>query len=372
MHRNVFGMLKIQNPSRLNPRVIPHRTPRRRRPFSRFTCGVTGVALALGVMGIGACQPASLVVGLVPNVQELTESPVAGDQRASDKVALLDITGVIINADRPGLLVDGRNPVADLTEQLNRARDDRRVKAVVLRINSPGGGVTASDAMYRELMRFREQTGKPVVAVLMDVAASGGYYVACGTDRIVAYPTSVTGSVGVLIQLVSVKPALDKLGVQAVTLTSGDLKAAGSPLTELTQAQQASLQRLVDQFYERFTAVVRQRPGLAADDHPQMQAVLDGRVVSGTDAVAVGLADELGDVHDAFAAARVLAGSERAKLVRYHRPLQYVASPYSHANPGTTPSRGTQINLAQINLGSTGLGPHATAGFYYLWQPAGP
>jgi len=218
------------------------------------------------------------------------------------------------------------------------------------------------------------------VALLADVAASGGYYVACATDHIVAYPTSVTGSVGVLLQTVSVKPALGRIGVQAEAFTSGPNKDVGSPLSQLTDEQRGVLRGLVDDFYGRFVAVVREaRPQLAEDRFAQ---ATDGRVMSGEKAVEWGLADEVGDLDIAVAQAQALAGIDAADLVTYHRPYVYVGSPYaaaSLATPMALPAApaaagwngaGTQINLAQINLTQSILG--LNVGFYYLWDPTSP
>src|SRR5690606_11863515 len=183
-----------------------------------------------------------------------------------DRVALIDVSGMIINASPRGLLYQGENPVSLLHEQLQEARCDSRVKSVVLRINSPGGTVTASDAMYRQIKRFREETGKPVVALMMDVAASGGYYVACASDEIVAYPTTITGSIGVILQTISVKPALDRIGIHAEALTTGPNKDAASPLSTLTDVHRAVLIAMVDDFFQRFVATVREnRPNIPQD-----------------------------------------------------------------------------------------------------------
>src|SRR5262245_21916558 len=118
-----------------------------------------------------------------------------------DKIAIIEVSGLIMNARSSGLLGGGDNPVSLFRERLNAAAEDKRVKAVVLRINSPGGAVTASDIMYRDLLKFREKTGKPVIACLMDVAASGGFYVAMGCDWVIAHPTTVTGSIGVIMNM---------------------------------------------------------------------------------------------------------------------------------------------------------------------------
>ncbi|MEM6457778.1 MAG: signal peptide peptidase SppA [Planctomycetota bacterium] len=324
------------------------------------------VLVALLGLGLAGCKAPAIVIGLAPSLQELQESTVEADGRTSNKIALIDVSGVLFNADRPGLLTPGPNPVAQLHEQLNRAADDDRVKAIVLRVNSPGGGVTASDLMYRQVQRFKQTTDKPVVVCLMDVAASGGYYLACSGDHLVAHPSTVTGSIGVIAQLVSLKPALDRLGITATTLTSGPNKAAGSPLDTLTEDQQAVLQTLVDTFYDDFKTIVREaRPNVAEADWDK---VTDGRVVTGRDALKLGLVDALGDLYTAWDTAKSLANIDRAKLVRYHSALRRVTSPYAAA-PQANASQTTQINLAQFNL-NAGLDANFPVGFYYLWSPA--
>jgi protease-4 len=323
--------------------------------------------LACGLAG--GCGPMIMAVGVEPGSQQLTTTVVESDGLfVSDRVAIIEVSGLIHHGRSPGLLSEGRNPVSDLTEALAAARDDGRVKAVILRINSPGGTVTASDAMYREVLRFKQQSGKPVVALMLDVAASGGYYLACASDRIVAYPTTVTGSIGVIVQTLSLKPALDRIGIQAESITSGPNKDTGSPLSVLTAGQRQVLRTLVEDYYQRFLTVVRtHRPGIPAD---KFAFVTDGRVVSGTQAAELGLVDQVGDLEDAYALARSLAHLAHAKLVVYHRPLEYVGSPYARSGVAGAAAGGTQINIAQFNLPD--IGPWNTAGFYYLWEPAAP
>ena len=151
------------------------------------------------------------------------------DLQGHDKIALIDVEGMIVNAPTGNLFTAGDNPVSLFRERLDAAAQDRRVKAVVLHINSPGGAVTASDVMYRELVNFREETGKPVVACLMDVAASGGYYLALGCDRIYAHPTTVTGSIGVIMNLYNAHGLLQFVGVKGEAIKSGRNKDLGSP-----------------------------------------------------------------------------------------------------------------------------------------------
>ncbi len=324
--------------------------------------------LAIAVLSLcqGGCGPLTFTIGGSPRDQRLTYTVVEPDGRlGSDRVAIVDVTGLIINAAKPALLRQGDNPVSLLHEKLAQARRDPKVKAVILRLNTPGGTVTASDAMYREVLRFKQQTDKPVVVLMMDVAASGGYYLACAGDRIVAYPTAITGSVGVILQTISVKPALDRIGIRAEAMTSGPNKDAGSLFSVLTDEHRAVLQGLVDDFYQRFRTVVRDaRPQIPEG---QFERVADGRVVSGEQAVELGMVDQVGDLHDAFELARQLAGIARADLVLYHRPASYVGSPYAL---GPLLPAGTQINVAQFNFPEMSAG--SSIGFYYLWQPQVP
>ena len=328
-----------------------------------LSCTLCTLALA-----VGACGPITFVVGQAPGDRRLTTTIVEKDARRTvNRVAIIDISGLIYNYSKPGLLRQGENPVSLLHEKLEEARRDRHVKAVIVRINSPGGTVTASDAAYRQIRRFKERSNKPVVALMMDVTASGGYYVACAADHMVAYPTAITGSIGVIVQTISLQPALAKLGITAEAITSGPNKEAGSMFSTLTQQQRAVFQELVDDFYARFVQVVRQaRPDIAAE---RFAEVSDGRILSGDEAVKVGLVDQVGDLYDALDHAKQLAGITAANLVLYHRPLEYVGSPYAAA-PGTGGRGTTQINLAQVNIADTFAG--SSVGFFYLWPGYAP
>lgn len=342
------------------------RNPSARKPWSP----PGPIALLLLLLSLGGCTPNQIVIDLAPTSDELDQTVVVDDGRwFSDRVALIDVSGLIVNSGQPRLIGAGPNPVSLLHEQLEKAAADRGVKAVVLRLNTPGGTVTASDAMYREVQRFKRRTGKPVVALMMDTATSGGYYLACAADTIVTYPTSVTGSIGVIVQTFSFKPAMSRLGIQSEALTSGENKDAGSYFSTMTDEHRAILQGLVDDFYQRFVNVVREhRPDIPDQ---RFDEVIDGRVMSGERAVALGLADRAGDIYDAFAEARALAEIERADLVRYHRPRAAAGSPYARAPLADHGPSSTQINLLQLNVEHL-PGLDAPVGIYYLWQPDAP
>jgi protease-4 len=302
------------------------------------------------------------VVEAVPAEDELTETEVfrdVGARKSGAKFVLVDVNGLIIDQERPGLLRRGENPVSRFTESLRKAADDSRVRGLIVRINSPGGGVTATDVMYRELVRFKETTDRPVVVLMADVAASGGYYLACGGDEIVAHPTSITGSIGVIVQTFNFSEGMRKIGIEADAITSGPNKSMGSPFEPMPPEHRALLQGLVDEFYESFVAlVVERRPQLASAD---MKWIMDGRVITGRRAAEVGAVDCVGGLDIAYERVKARAGVVQARLVKYHRPIEYVGSAYSAA-----PAAGTQFNLLQLNLAGLDL---EQPGFYYLWDP---
>jgi len=316
---------------------------------------------AVLILPAGCGQDVGWLIKPVPTDESLRQTVVRSDPGilVSDKIALIDVDGVLLN-QRKGLLTSGDNPVSLFVEKLDKAQADRNVKAVVLRINSPGGGVTASDIMYERLLRFRREKGVPVIAALEDVAASGGYYVACGADVIVAQPTTVTGSIGVIMQLFSLSGTMKMLRIDARAITSGPHKDMASPFKPLDAADTAILRGIVDEFYGRFLAVVgKSRTKLSAE---RIRALADGRVYTGRQALDNGLVDKLGYVDDAIALAKKACGARRVKVVMYHRPMGYRANVYSAS---AVPAAGSQINL--INISAAGLLASVQPQFLYLW-----
>lgn len=325
------------------------------------------ILLLLAMLVLSGCTRMRFVFDAVPAADEMTESVVLHDARPGrDKIAMIDVTGLIVDARRPGLISPGENPVADFVESLRHAERDRRVRGVLVRINSPGGTVTASDVMHRELNHFREKTDKPVVILMSDVAASGGYYLACAGDEIIAHPTTVTGSIGVIMQTFNFADGMNRIGIRADAIVSGEMKAAGSPFQPMRQEHRELLQNMVNEFYDNFhNVVITNRTGL---DEDALQWITDGRVVTGRQAAEVGLIDRTGDLHDAFERAKHHAGIDRGRLVKYHRRLEHVGSAYA-ATPAPTPmaQNQTQVNLLQLNVQG---GPFFDQpGFYYLWDP---
>ena len=310
-------------------------------------------ALVSLLLLLSGCSVVSL--DLTPRVQPLRETTLEGKGR--DKVLLLDLAGVL--AEEPIFTLEGRPQVpllARVREEIEKAEQDERVRALVLRINSPGGTVTASDILYHEIRRFKARRQVPVVASILDVGASGGYYVALAADRILAHPTTVTGSIGVLMLTVNASGLLEKIGVSASYVKSGQYKDMGSPFRGPSPEERALFQELIDRLYERFVSIVARERRL---DEARVRAFADGRVYTAAQALSLGLVDRIGYLEDAVTLAKETAGLAEARVVAYHRPRQYRATIYSAAD--APPASGSVTDLARLLLS----GPR----FLYLWWP---
>ncbi len=344
-----------------------------------------GVLVALVLVLCGGCAPGGFLITPVKVDRSLEEFVVARESRLADrKVALIDVDGLLANRRSSSLLAgSGENPVSLLREKLDKAAADERVRAVVLRINSPGGGVTASDLMHAELLRFRAQTRKPVISSVLDVGASGAYYLACASDRIIATPTSVIGSIGVIMIAPDLSGVMRKLGIGANVIKSGPMKDAGSPLREMSASERAYFQAMIAAMYERFLdVVVAGRPALT---RAQLAPLADGRVYLAPEALRLGLIDEIGGLDAALLAAKRAAGLERSAVVvvQYARPLSHRPNVYAQAadlpletvvadrDPAAGVPAGGAI-AAPVNLIHLGLPEWLTdpsPQFLYLWAP---
>ena len=308
--------------------------------------------------------PAAFALGCITvnlpsgQIEPLAETVIDGSGDA--KVLMLEVDGVITEtsnvADFFGTVSEGM--VGRVREELDTARADDQVKAVVLRINSPGGTVTGSDLLYDEIQRFKQERKVPVVAQLMGTAASGGYYVALAADEIHAERTTVTGSIGVIFSGVNVAGLLEKLGIENQTITSGGFKDAGSILRRMRPEERAQLQSVIDDLYARFVEVVQAgRTKLTAD---QIRALADGRIFSAVQAKHAGLVDEIGSLDSSVRRARELAGLSSASVITYHRPREYTNNYYTRA------PRQTRDAILDLWPGELPLqGP----AFLYLWAP---
>jgi len=316
---------------------------------------------------LSGCGPTAYKITPIPASEELAETTVRRDPGILlPKIALVDIEGLIVNARESSLLGAGENPTALAVEKLRKAATDPWVKAVVLRINSPGGSVTASDIIYHEVARLRNGAdgypGKPVIAQILDVGASGGYYVACAANEIRAEPTSVTGSIGVIMLKFDVSGLFEKVGVDTNVVKSGPLKDAGSPFRPMEPREREMFQHLIDQFYEGFVAVVAaSRADLKIE---RVKELANGAIYSGLDARELGLIDGLGSLDEALDRAKQIAGVDAARVVMYHRPVGYRGSIYSRI---PDPQVERQANpLIDLRLPEAFV---SQGHFMYLWQP---
>ena len=301
-----------------------------------------------------------LSIDLTPRVRPLEEETVEGHGDA--KILMMDVSGFISDESPGSVLTIGNPPtrvpmLVRVREELKKAQKDAKIKALVLRINSPGGTVTASDIIFRELQEFRKATGVPIVASMMDVAASGGYYVALAADTIMAHPTTVTGSIGVIMISLNAEGLMQKVGLAANTIKSAEHKDMGSPFRALTPQERAIFQSVIDDLQRQFVGKVVERRKLA----PAAAASLaDGRIYTAEQALAHRLVDRIGYVADAVDVARQAAGLHEAKVVIYKRPREYRATYYAKAEA----EAGALTTLSQL-AGLTGAGPK----FLYLWSP---
>jgi protease-4 len=276
------------------------------------------------------------------------------------RIALIDIDGVLLNQNYGSVYAIGDNPLSAFRDKLDAAARDPRVAAVLLRINSPGGSVTACDVMAEELRRFRHETRKPVVACLMDLGTSGAYYIAAESDRIVAHPTALTSGLGVVFNHYNLQDAMAQFNLVFDAVKAGPRIDMGTVTAPLDDETRVMLQKMADAYRNNLLGRVKERRrAMTSHDH---QAVQDGRVVLASEALALHLVDRLGYIHDAIAEAQRLAGVSGAEVVLLHR-----AGYPAHSLYAITPA---PMHLKDaIPVSYPALDRSKLPAFLYLWQP---
>ena len=240
----------------------------------------------------------------------LNEDVYYEDDNPEGKLAIVFIEGMITGQD--SAYQKSMTQVA--IEEIEEATKDESVKGLLLYLNTPGGEVTASDKIYHAVNKFSE-TDRPVVAYMDTVAASGGYYIACAADEIIANETSITGSIGVIIGGVNAKQMFDKIGVKDQTFKSGDFKDTMSMSREMREDERAYIQELVNEMYAKFAGIVSEAREIPMET--LKNGIADGRIFQGTKAKSVGLVDETGYIEDAITALKKRSELENAKIIRY-------------------------------------------------------
>ena len=284
----------------------------------------------------------------------------------SSQIAIIDINGPISFASK-GLLEGGQDGASAICRRLRMAECDDDVKGVILSLNTPGGDVVASDAIAQGVRAVRAK-GKPVVALQTSVSASGGYYIACAADRILCGKGTITGSIGVIMVTPEVHDLASKIGVSMNVITSGPHKDSGSPFKTMSEEERALFQGMINQVYGQFLAVVvdgrkGRGPVPAAADQAMayLKPLADGRVFTGEDAVANGLADVIGHLPEAIDQVKTLAKLDEVTVFRYEENRVIFGIIAENQNKPMQVTNGIHIDAGSL-LGSR----HPTMSF--LWQ----
>ena len=279
----------------------------------------------------------------------------------TDKVLLIPVLGFISDHREQSFIRSEPSLVQEFVSILSKAEQDSNVKAVVLKIDSPGGTVTASDILYNEIRSFKERTGVKIVVSMMNVAASGGYYISLPADHIAAHPTSITGSIGVLFIQPKVTGLMEKVGVDFEVRKSGDMKDMGSPLRPSTEEEKQLMQDLTENLGQRFLDHVMEHRKLSKQ---QLDNVATGRVYIADEALQVGLIDSISYLEDAIGEAKRLAElSESARVIVYRR------DDYPDDNLYNTATMQQVGGLPLVNFELPDSMSKLRTGFYYLWAP---
>jgi protease IV len=262
----------------------------RRHPYLFFL-------LCMASLFAGAMVLISVIMALGMKGASLSRLVELGGER----VGIVEVSGVISESD-------------EILDNISRFRDDETIKAIILRINSPGGGVAASQEIFREISKTVKT--KKVVASMGSVAASGGYYIAAAADKIVASPGTITGSIGVIMGYTTFEELLKKIGLAPVVVKSGKYKDIGSPVRDMTPEERGILQEFTDQIHRQFIQAIIDGRKI---ERSVLESVADGRILSGERAKDLGLVDELGNFEDAVGIAGQLAGI-KGKLIKVYPP----------------------------------------------------
>ncbi len=290
---------------------------------------------------------------------KLKEETVESSKRFIEfnKIALISVDGFIGESSS---LFSLTTSAADIKERLELARNDSRVKGVLLRINSPGGEVTTCDIIYNEIRAFADETHKPVVAYVMTVGASGGYYVAISADKIFMNPMTVTGSVGVIMEFTNAERLWSFIGLQSIAVKSGAKKDMGSPFRSIGPDEMAIFQKMNDEMFHGFLDKVQARRKLSED---AARTISDGRVLNGSEAVALGLADQTGEIKAAIDEVKRLAKIKDANVVAYTASSDYNTNVYASF---ASQEQGRPVAVDDVMKALvTAAGPR----FLYLWAP---
>lgn len=280
----------------------------------------------------------------------------------TEKILLIPVNGMISDSPKKGLITTSPSLVEQVVSQINKARMDKQIKAVLFKINSPGGTITASDLLYHEISAYKEKTGSKIIISMMDLATSGAYYISLPADIIMAHPTTITGSVGVISLQPKVKGLMDKIGLGVDVQKVGKYKDMASPFRDTSEDERKLLQKNMNDFGERFMGLVKKHRQLT----PQaVTEISTARVFLADEALQMGLIDKIGYISDAIKETKKIAKiSEDARVVVYRR-AEFPEDNYYNVAGAVSEN----LNVSVINIELPEI-LSAKAGFYYLWPGA--
>jgi protease-4 len=279
--------------------------------------------------------------------------------RAKEKILILDISGLISSSLNTGTFSKEGDILSRVSYRLKKASEDKMVKAVILRLDTPGGEITASDILYNEILNFKEKTGKPVLGLMMGVAASGGYYIASACDYIIAHPSTITGSIGVISIFPNLEDLFAKIGIKVNVIKSGKMKDSGSAFRDLTTEEKKIFQDIVDEFYQKFLDVVYQNRKNSLS-FEELKKIADGRVYTARQAHELKLIDEIGYFDSALKKTLALASLREANVISYT---------YYPGRKTTIYASSLEKSFLFERKNFEDLLRSLKSGFYYLWLP---
>lgn len=317
------------------------------------------IVAAGAVLFLIGCQAPK--IRLFPSAADpLQEYTLSGEQEG--KVLVIPIRGIISDAPQKRFITTHPSMVQEVVSQLRKAGKDSEVKAILLKIDSPGGSTTASDILYNEIAAFKQKANAKVVVAMMNVAASGGYYIALPADHILAHPTTITGSVGVLFLRPDVSGLMDKIGIGVEVTKTGQNKDMGSPFRKATAEEKQIIKDLIEQLGNRFLDRIAEHRKM---DPQQLKKISSARIYLADDALKLGMIDSVGYLNEALSQARKLANlPEDAKVVVYRR-TEYPDDNLYNTSTSQNDGRGPSFISLELPPALTSM----QAGFYYLWQP---
>ena len=322
----------------------------------------TALFLILCIAIISGCT--GLNVSLLPETEPLEERVLEGEGKP--KILLVDLDGVISFKEEKDILQLRTRPskVTFFREALLKAEADPEISGVILRINSPGGTVAASDTIYHEIMSFRQKKKVPVHAYIMELGASGGYYVASAADRIIASPAAIMGSIGVIAMKFNIEGLLSKIGVSDETYKSGPKKDFWSPFRATTPEEKKMFQDIIDKLYAQFISVIyANRQKLLSEQ--EVRTLADGRVFVSSEALEAKLIDQVAYLDETISGMKNGLNIKQARVITYVRPKTFKSNIYSEYSEMNLP--GTQVNLISVNTEELSL--FSGVQFMYLWNP---